>query len=80
MVADGAFIPQSRVSEDWFSPHVRLLAVVTPQPRAKATMFIVGSSNVKAKPPNTFLQVASWDGRTFRFFGVSKHYQLSKFP
>lgn len=74
VVADGAFVPQSTVplidGKAWFFPHVRLLARVDAiKGYKKHCLFIVGPADVKS--PDGFLQVASWDGRTFRFYGAS---------
>jgi len=76
-VADGSFVTTAdRPTADWFNPHVRLLTIVT-LPGTSAfststdewTLCIVGSSELKST--QAFLQVASWDGLTFRFYQVS---------
>ena len=76
MVADGSFITKStQPPGDWFSPHVRLLVVVTPlavnafgTSTKDWTLCIVGSSRLQNK--SAFLQVASWNGKTFRYYQV----------
>jgi hypothetical protein len=65
-VADGAFIDQKTVPGNWFKPHLRFITVVTPVKSGDWQVFIVGPDDVKA--PNQFLQVASWDGKVFRFY------------
>jgi len=77
MVADGSFVTKAnRPAGDWFNPHVRFLAIVTlPNKSAFSistkewTLCIVGSSLLTS--PQGFLQVASWNGKAFRFYQVS---------
>ncbi len=76
MVADGSFVNTAdRPTADWFNPHVRQLTIVH-LPGASAfgtstsewTLCIVGSNQLTST--EAFLQVASWDGLTFRFYQV----------
>ncbi|KAK4184363.1 hypothetical protein QBC35DRAFT_59114 [Podospora australis] len=74
MVADASFVtPSEKPTGNWFSGFVRLLTVVfragsTPfsQSPTDFTFCIVGSSNLTSD--TAFLQVASWDGRTYRYY------------
>jgi len=79
LVADGSFVTKaSRPTGDWFNPHVRFLAIVTPPGKGadafgsstkEWTLAIVGSSLLKDS--ETFLQVISWNGKAFRFYQVA---------
>ncbi|KAL2785090.1 hypothetical protein BJX66DRAFT_315515 [Aspergillus keveii] len=56
----------------WFDPAARFVVVVTkhsvePFADDSGTFFIVGSDDFDSS--DRFLQVASWDGHTFRFYG-----------
>ncbi|KAK3985450.1 hypothetical protein QBC44DRAFT_384841 [Cladorrhinum sp. PSN332] len=73
MVADASFVtPSDRPTGDWFDGNVRLLNIVHTgtnpfsQSNEEFTLCIVGSSDLTSE--SDFLQVASWDGRTFRFY------------
>ncbi|KAJ0426753.1 hypothetical protein BJY00DRAFT_306748 [Aspergillus carlsbadensis] len=73
-VADGADIQYDISRSTWFDPAARFVAVVTKhgvQPFADNSwaIFIVGSDDFDSS--DRFLQVASWDGHTFRFYSVS---------
>lgn len=76
-VADGSFVTQRPVA-DWFNPHIRIIALAYngsepfDSDTSKWTLCIVGSRLLNNSDRNTsFLQVASWNGLTFRFYQVS---------
>ncbi|KAK3312168.1 hypothetical protein B0H66DRAFT_485841, partial [Apodospora peruviana] len=72
--ADGSFVTKAnRPTSDWFNPHVRFLTIITlPNNGAFSTsdkewtLCIVASSLLTN--PQAFLQVASWNGKAFRFY------------
>ncbi|GIJ84914.1 hypothetical protein Asppvi_003765 [Aspergillus pseudoviridinutans] len=71
-VADGADIAYNNSTSAWFDPGVRFAAVVSPKnirpfQDTNWTIFIVGSAEFDSK--ERFLQVASWNGDAFRFYG-----------
>ncbi|KAK4224652.1 hypothetical protein QBC38DRAFT_12997 [Podospora fimiseda] len=73
IVADASFVtPSDRPKGDWFDGNVRLLNIVHTgtgpfsQSTDEFTLCIVGSSYLTSD--SDFLQVASWDGHTFRFY------------
>lgn len=78
MVADGSAVTVGDVpKEDWFNPHIRLVAIVHSTGNNSSafdlstkewTLCIVGSAFLSDS--TKFLQVASWDGLTFRFYQV----------
>jgi hypothetical protein len=73
-VSDGAYIPTDIVRQKWYNPHVRLLTVLSdpaaPTAASSAwTIFVVGSAEINTRL--RFLQVISWDGAKFTFYGVS---------
>ncbi len=79
IVADGSFVDRNKHDDwDWFNPHVRLVGLVTPagaplfgRTAGQWTLCIVGSGNIKdSSRESSFLQVASWDATTFRFYQV----------
>jgi hypothetical protein len=70
VIADGAFVDLDTIRGDWFKPHVRILTVVTPKPDTGSKVFIVGPA--KVKDPDTFLQVASFDSKIFRFYAYEE--------
>ncbi|KAI9655095.1 MAG: hypothetical protein M1821_005578 [Bathelium mastoideum] len=67
VVGDGSYVSQANPRK-WFNPHVRLLAVVKPTATPRSLFFVVGPLEVT--DPDRFLQVASWDGGSLRFFAV----------
>jgi hypothetical protein len=78
-VADGGLIPWTDDDKDWFSQHIRFVAFVSAGSKGSETPFadstpqswtlcIVGSNELESQ--RRFLQVASWDGKAFRFYGV----------
>ena len=73
VVADGTYIPKTNQGP-WYNAHVRLLSAVTPpSPVSDFTglswlFFIVEPSDLTSE--TRFLQVASWDKTTFRFYQV----------
>lgn len=76
-VADGSFVTQ-RPEAAWFNPHIRIIALAFTgsQPfssdTSKWTLCIVGSRLLKESDrTKSFLQVASWNGLTFRFYQVN---------
>ncbi|CAF9937153.1 MAG: hypothetical protein HETSPECPRED_010578 [Heterodermia speciosa] len=76
-VADGGSIDWSPEIADWFNPHIRFIAVIVLKgadvfSTDSWTLCIVGSSSLDSK--DAFLQVASWNGQVFRFFGVCSLY------
>ncbi|KAK7426017.1 hypothetical protein QQZ08_007465 [Neonectria magnoliae] len=78
MVADAGFLDRKKFSDgDYFDPIIRFLTLVTIAGKtpfstspSEWTLCIVGSS--RPKDPDAFLQVASWDGTTFRFYQKDK--------
>ncbi|KAK3368704.1 hypothetical protein B0H63DRAFT_529067 [Podospora didyma] len=76
MVADGSFVTaDQRPKAEWFrfNPHVRLAAVVSlpdkdpfSTSQSEWTLCIVASSRIHSE--HRFLQVAAWNGLTFRFY------------
>ncbi|KPM37859.1 hypothetical protein AK830_g8702 [Neonectria ditissima] len=78
MVAEAGFLDRKKFSDgDYFNPMIRFLTLVTIVDRtpfstssSEWTLCIVGSS--RPKNPAAFLQVASWDGSTFRFYQKDK--------
>jgi hypothetical protein len=70
MIADGAHVDRSGLpnnGEGWFNPHCRILGVVDFKPQGDI-IFIVGSDDVHN--PKRFVQVASWDEKTFHYYAV----------
>jgi hypothetical protein len=70
MIADGAHVDRSGLpnnGEGWFNPHCRILGVVDFMPQGDI-IFIVGSDDVHN--PKRFVQVASWDEKTFHYYAV----------
>jgi hypothetical protein len=79
MVADGSFVDAStKPKESWFRPQIRILSIVTQSgsspfssDTSEWTLCIVGSSLLDSTDRNrSFLQVASWNGLTFRYYQV----------
>ncbi|KAL7948108.1 hypothetical protein V8C42DRAFT_316712 [Trichoderma barbatum] len=78
MVADGSFFDLSKNpgAEKWFNPHLRLVTLITLADKdpfspstSEWTLCIVGGRNpLLWSRAKSFLQVASWDGLTFRFY------------
>ena len=80
-VADGGSINWSPKIASWFNPHIRFVAVVVTKgvdvfSTDSWTLCIVGSSSLDSE--DAFLQVASWNGQVFRFFGVCSTYAVIK--
>ena len=81
VVADGTYIPKKNQGP-WYNAHVRLLSVVAPPSQNTVSdftglpwlFFIVGSSDLTSE--TRFLQVASWDKTTFRFYQVGPHIEF----
>ena len=82
MVADGSFYDASSNEDaDWFNAHIRLMTVITEVDKAPFspetgtsdwTLCIVGGKDpLEESRSRSFLQVASWNGLTFRFYQVS---------
>lgn len=70
MIADGAHVDRSGLpnnGEGWFNPHCRILGVVDFKPQS-GIIFIVGSDDVHNS--KRFVQVASWDEKTFHYYAV----------
>ncbi|KAJ6078671.1 hypothetical protein N7467_008424 [Penicillium canescens] len=70
MIADGAHVDRSGLpnnGEGWFNPHCRILGVVDFKPQGNI-IFIVGSDDVHN--PKRFVQVASWDEKTFHYYAI----------
>ncbi|KAL3444584.1 hypothetical protein BJX65DRAFT_283185 [Aspergillus insuetus] len=70
-VADGADIPYDMSRSAWFDPAARFVVVVTKHgveafADDSGTFFTVGSDDFDSS--DRFLQVASWNGHTFRFY------------
>ncbi|KAF7539840.1 hypothetical protein G7Z17_g12337 [Cylindrodendrum hubeiense] len=80
MVADGSAATVGEVPKaDWFDPHIRLVAIVHSTgdennafnlSTEEWTLCIVGSAFLSDS--NAFLQVAAWDGLTFRYYQRDK--------
>ncbi|KAL7813367.1 hypothetical protein V8C26DRAFT_405712 [Trichoderma gracile] len=77
MVADGSFFDLSKNPDaTWFNPHLRLVTLITLVDRDafssstnEWTLCIVGGRDpLQTSRAKSFLQVASWDGLTFRFY------------
>ena len=76
-VADGGSIDWSPKIASWFDPHIRFVAIVVLKgadvfSTDSWTLCIVGSNSLDSE--DAFLQVASWNGQVFRFFGVCSLY------
>ena len=78
VVADGDAITD-KSDDNWFNPHARLLALISPYSSGGVQTFgsspgswtvcIVGSNEIH-EDSQRFLQVASWFDNEFRFYGV----------
>jgi hypothetical protein len=79
MVADGSFFDLSKNPDaTWFNPHLRLVTLITlvdkdafSSSTNEWTLCIVGGRDpLQTSRAKSFLQVASWDGLTYRFYQV----------
>ncbi|KAK3941639.1 hypothetical protein QBC46DRAFT_258295 [Diplogelasinospora grovesii] len=82
MVADGSFFSEDQPQPEWFTPHVRFLTVVKPAGTEsfarktspeddKWTFAIAGKISERQHTytrEHSFLDVASWDGVTVRYY------------
>ena len=77
-VSDGSVVESTPENEKWLNQSIRFLAFIAgndkgiqaqPFDSNSWTLCVVGSDVVKDK--EAFLQVVSWDGNRFRFYGVS---------
>lgn len=79
-VADGSILTK-QPTDSWYQPHLRFISLVT-LPNAQAfsdndseyTLLIAGSNALA--DPHGFLDVASWNGKTFRYYRVCKNHSL----
>ncbi|KAF2225804.1 hypothetical protein BDZ85DRAFT_307780 [Elsinoe ampelina] len=77
VIADAGFLNKKTIpNADWFSPHIRLVSIVTLAGKtpfttnpAEWTLCIVGSADLtQTSRDSSFLQVASWDSKLLRFY------------
>ena len=80
-VADGGSIDWSSKIANWFDPHTRFVAIIVSKgadvfSTDSWTLCVVGSNSLDSE--DAFLQVASWNGQVFRFFGVCSLYVFNE--
>ena len=78
-VSDGSVVQSTDENKAWLNQSIRFVAFIAgndkgiqaaPFDSNSWTLCVVGSDVVKSN--GAFLQVASWDGKLFRYYGVSR--------